>query len=221
MLTMLHGTRGELRVDVEKELAAYRYEVFVEALGWDLPCDRGFERDRFDRDDTVYVIARDDGGAICGCARLLPTTRPYLLADAFPELLYETPVPCSREVWELSRFSTRTVQCDGMLTRDQAHARFRIVFAAAARAAMERGATRLITFTALGVERILRVVGVHAHRIGPPGVIGGKPSLPLWIELDAQTSNALDIPPPQRTLRPRLRRPAEYARSLALAMSDL
>jgi acyl homoserine lactone synthase len=60
--------------------------------------------------------------------------------------------------------------------------------------AIELGAVRLITFTAVGIERILRSIGMHAHRVGPPQLIDGEPVLALWIELDDQTRRALGLP---------------------------
>lgn len=75
------------------KLASYRHKVFVERLGWQLQAEDGFEFDQFDRPDTVYVIT------------LLPTTRPYVLGEVFPQLMRDLPVPDSPEVWELSRFA--------------------------------------------------------------------------------------------------------------------
>jgi N-acyl-L-homoserine lactone synthetase len=68
------------------------------------------------------------------------------------------------------------------------------LFAAVVEAAIAQGATRLITFTAMGVERILRSIGMHAHRVGPPQLIDGEPVLAMWIELDNQTRQALNLP---------------------------
>lgn len=177
---------------METLLASYRHSVFVEELGWSLPCTDGLERDDFDRDDTVHIVAQDQEGRICGCARLLPTTRAYLLAAVFPELMNGLPLPCSPEVWELSRFSTHVTRSNGAWTREQQRERFCVLFRALTRAARDHGAERLITFTAMGMERVLRRVGIHVHRAGPPQMIDGKPVLALWIELDAQTRAALD-----------------------------
>lgn len=69
------------------KIAHYRHKVFVKRLGWPLQTQNGIELDQFDRPDTVYVVAQDDEGCIVGCARLLPTTRPYLLGEVFPQLL--------------------------------------------------------------------------------------------------------------------------------------
>src|SRR5215469_16040477 len=107
MRTSVHGD-GRLPKDIDAALAHYRHRIFVEQLGWKLPsADEGFERDQYDRDDTVYVVAHDDSGSICGCARLLPTTRPYLLQELFPFLLADGVAPPeSPLVWELSRFAS-------------------------------------------------------------------------------------------------------------------
>lgn len=96
---------GDLSPLLNRALGRYRYRVFIETLGWQLDTPPGIERDRFDRPETVHVIARDDQHAIVGYARLLPTTGPYLLGEMFPQLMNGLPPPCSEEVWELSRFA--------------------------------------------------------------------------------------------------------------------
>jgi N-acyl-L-homoserine lactone synthetase len=195
MLTLIAGIAEELGVAVNDELAAYRHKVFVETLGWDIPdVEDGKEYDRFDRPDTLYIIAKDDRGFICGCARLLPTTETYLLKELSPELMNGLPPPCSPEVWELSRFTTKAPDISAPLSKDDARRRFCVLFAAVVRTALDHGAIRLITFTAMGVERILRAIGLHTHRVGPPRMIDGHPILALWIELDHQTLAALGLP---------------------------
>ena len=71
MFTTVTREARDLQPDLEAALAAYRYRVFVEELGWPLPAVDGLERDGFDRPDTLYVIARLASGELCGCARLL------------------------------------------------------------------------------------------------------------------------------------------------------
>lgn len=46
------------------ELAAYRYAVFVEHLGWELPCPQGYDQDQFDIADAVHLAARSDAGCV-------------------------------------------------------------------------------------------------------------------------------------------------------------
>ena len=81
------GCSAELRPPLMTRLARYRHRVFVETLGWQLQCRDALEWDQFDREDTLYVIAQNAVGDVIGTARLLPTTRPYLLSEVFPVLL--------------------------------------------------------------------------------------------------------------------------------------
>jgi len=50
--------------------------------------------------------------------------------------------------------------------------------------AAAHGAKRLITVSPIGIERLLRHTGVHAHRAGPPMIIDGHPIFACWIEID-------------------------------------
>lgn len=200
MLTVLTGTKSQLPHNVERELANYRYEVFIKALQWQLSAVDDLEFDKFDGPHTLYVIAKDADGLICGCARLLPTTEAYLLGEVFPGLLSGEPAPHTSDVWELSRFSTKVTGELSQLSRDEARKRFCVLFAAVVEAALEKGAVRLITFTAMGIERILRSIGLHVHRVGPPQWIDGRASLALWIELDDQTCSALQLPRVDRAI---------------------
>lgn len=193
-MMLVSGNTSQLPPGLEVALAAYRHRVFVDALLWQLPTEDGLERDQFDRADTLYVIARGSKGEVCGCARLLPTIKAYLLDDVFPELMNGFPAPHSHDVWELSRFSTMPVEGAPALPRGEARVRFCSLFAAVVEAASAHGAIRLITVTALGVERILRNIGIHAHRVGPPRLVDGKPTLAMWVELDDQTRRALQLP---------------------------
>lgn len=194
MVTIVAGSAGQLPVGTEAALAGYRHKVFIEALQWPLPGIDGFERDQFDRADTLYVVAREPGGEVCGCARLLPTTRAYLLAEVFPELMHGAPTPCATDVWELSRFAAMPGDVSVPLSREETDHRRRQLLGTVVEMAAARGATRLIMVTVLGVERLLRNLGVHAHRAGPPRPVDGKPTLALWLELDDQTRRALDLP---------------------------
>jgi acyl homoserine lactone synthase len=186
----LSGKSSELSPALAAALAVYRHKIFIERLGWSLPSQDGMERDQFDRPDTLYVIARESNGAICGCARLLPTTQPYLLSEVFPELLGDVPRPHAPEVWELSRFAATTADTGSMLN---ATIGTRRLLAAAISSAIAQGAKRLITVSPLGVERLLRRMGVHAHRAGPPLKVEGKIIFACWIEINAQTIGALDV----------------------------
>lgn len=184
------GKSKELSPALEEALATYRHKIFIERLGWQLPVEGGKERDQFDHPETLYVMTRLPDDTICGCARLLPTTAPYLLSEVFPHLLAGAPVPHSRDVWELSRFAAATIDPDSSV---DAAVNTRCLLAAAVKVASEHGASRLITVSPLGIERLLHRMGVHAHRAGPPMLADGKPIFACWIEIDEQTRKALGI----------------------------
>lgn len=193
MRTSVHGD-GRLPEDLDAALAQYRHQVFVEQLGWELPCADGrFERDQYDRQDTVYVVARDESGAICGCARLLPTTRPYLLGEVFPFLLaVDVPPPEAPDVWELSRFAASTMTSGSLGDESPAWA-VRPMLASVVECAAKLGAKQLIGVTFLSMERLFRRIGVHAHRAGPAQRIDGRMVVACWIDIDTQTLGALGL----------------------------
>lgn len=197
MRTSVHGD-GRLPEDLDNALAQYRHQVFVEQLGWKLPCAEGrFERDQYDRQDTVYIVAHDESGSICGCARLLPTTRPYLLRELFPFLLAaDMPAPVSDDVWELSRFAASAAHVDPAALGDENTSwAVRPMLASVVECAAKLGARQLIGVTFLSMERLFRRIGIHAHRAGPAQRIDGRMVVACWIDIDAQTLAALGLDP--------------------------
>ena len=184
-MDLVSGARESLLPDLYSKVVHYRHKIFVERLGWPLHTQNGVELDQFDRPDTVYVIAQDDEGRVIGCARLLPTIRPYLLADVFPHLLNGLEPPCSPDVWELSRFSAVDLNGRVYFKRQQFSSSIAIsLLRESIACAASLGAKRLITVSPLGVERLLHRAGFHAHRAGPPTVIDGDPFFACWIEID-------------------------------------
>ena len=183
-MNVVFGMREHILPTLYSKVAHYRYKIFIERLGWPLQSIDGAEHDQFDRSDTVYVIAQDNNGKVIGCARLLPTTRPYLLAEVFPHLLNGMTPPCSTDVWELSRFCAVDLTGPVPAPRRQFSSSIAIELLSEALAcAADLGAKRLITLSPLGVERLLHRAGFHAHRAGPPVEIEGSPWFACWIEI--------------------------------------
>ena len=188
-MQLLSGVSQTLPAGLYEQAARYRRQVFVERLGWPLPTFQGMEADQFDRPDTVYVVAQNDKDEIIGCARLLPTHRPYLLGKVFPQLLNGLPVPCSPDVWELSRFAAGRLDD----AKDKAGSRYLLnpmlspiaepLLRETIRCAAAHGAKRLITVSPLGVERLIRRAGIEGRRAGPPVLIEGSPVIACWIDV--------------------------------------
>ena len=59
--------------------------------------------------------------------------------------------------------------------------------------ARSKGAFRLIAFTAVGNERLLKRMGVNTRRISAPQLIDNKSVVPFWIEIDDETTSALSL----------------------------
>jgi len=179
------GRQEDLPDGLYSKVASYRYKVFVERLGWQFQAFDNTEQDQFDRFDTVYVISRDGQGNISGCARLLPTTQPYLLGDVFPQLLNGMPPPNSPDVWELSRFATVDFNAKTSCASRQFSSPITIKLLQEAIAiAAAHGAKRVITVSPVGVERLLKRTGFHTHREGPPMIVDGHPIFACWIEVN-------------------------------------
>ena len=177
-MNIIAGTQNTLAQDMIDSMARFRYRVFVEMLGWDLPCRDGLEFDQFDREDTVYLVARE-GQRVVGTARLLPTHRPYLLGEVFPQLMGQQALPQDPSVWELSRFTAVDVDSAavGGAARQFSSPIAVELLHSVLRLAAEHRVQRLITVSPLGIERLLRRAGFLAHRAGPPMIVGGHPVL--------------------------------------------
>jgi len=183
-MDFISGTAAGLNQGAFAGVSRYRRRMFIETLGWPLDSPPGEERDQFDRHDTVYVVARNDAAEVIGCARLLPTRSPYLLAEVFPELLGGMPAPCAADIWELSRFAALDFNSDQTSALPSwssplAVALLRQTLACAA----AHGARRLITVSPIGIERLLRRAGFDARRAGPPVIVDGHPLFACWIEV--------------------------------------
>lgn len=170
-------------------LAAYRYEVFVQRLGWELPSQPGYEQDQFDHEETVHVVARRLDGSIVGCGRLLPTTGPYLLEEVFPGLLNGLPTPRSPQIWELSRFAAMPAKgAEASQAPDYMAERLLLQ---ALRFCAKRGVTHLLAVSTPPVERLLQRAGVECQRLGPPEMVGGKPVIAFVIAVSEASIAAL------------------------------
>jgi acyl homoserine lactone synthase len=147
-----------------------RHEVFKERLDWEVGSQNGRERDMFDDLDPVYIVCEEEGDVL-GSWRLLPTTKPYMLKDVFPELLYGMPAPEAPDVWEISRFavSKRVTGNDSLGTiKKVTNLLLEQLFAFAA----QRRISRIVAVADVRFERILKRSGLLTHRYGPPLQIG-------------------------------------------------
>jgi N-acyl-L-homoserine lactone synthetase len=183
-LQIVAGTSESLSGELFEGIARYRHKVFVETLGWELPVRGTFELDQFDRADTLYLVACEEGGRFVGTARLLPTDRPYLLAMVFPQLMGDAPPPRSADIWEISRFAAVDFDKAGRhVSRQFSSPVTHCLLAEIMRMAAAHGVSRLITVSPRGVERLLRRRGEVAQRAAKPVVVDGQLLFACWIEV--------------------------------------
>lgn len=88
------------------EMHSQRKIVFVDRAGWTVPVLGDSEIDLYDREETIYLLAKaEPDGQLLASARLLPTTGPHLMSDLFVGACGDSP-PRGPTVWEVSRFCT-------------------------------------------------------------------------------------------------------------------
>jgi len=151
--------------DVLAGMYRLRHTVFKDRLGWEVTSTDGMERDSYDEQGPIYMVAHNPRRQVDGCWRLLPTTGNYMLKDTFPQLLRGEVAPRSESIWELSRFAVmpaagsdrRQVNMSG------------VTFSMMQRVfdfGLEHGIESYVTVTSVALERLLRKVGVPLRRFG-------------------------------------------------------
>jgi N-acyl-L-homoserine lactone synthetase len=101
MPSIIAGRLDDLPSDIHHHLGTFRHKVFVQRLQWEIPGvprDATSEWDEFDAGNTVHLVALSADNEVCGCARLMPTTGPYLLRNVFPELAGPGCLPSSPSI---------------------------------------------------------------------------------------------------------------------------
>jgi acyl-homoserine lactone synthase len=106
MLHVVTAANRDAYACLVEESFRIRHRIYVGERGWkDLDRPDKREVDQFDNDDAIYLLAIDDGEQrVVGGSRLVPTLKPHLLADVFPQLASGRPVPRARDVYEWTRF---------------------------------------------------------------------------------------------------------------------
>ncbi len=80
-----------------------RHDIFVKERKWTTlhrPDNR--ERDQFDTSDAIHFAVIRDGDVV-GYARMLPTLRPHLLSEVYPQLVDGGDIPRGPDIYEWTR----------------------------------------------------------------------------------------------------------------------
>jgi acyl-homoserine lactone synthase len=104
MIRVIDKTNFHLFPGTMDQLFRVRHSVFVEEKGWkEFERDGIFEKDQYDTEDAIYVVALGEQGDAIGCFRLYPTVLPHMISEVFPNMV-EGKVLCRPDVLELTRF---------------------------------------------------------------------------------------------------------------------
>lgn len=108
MLKLIEGSCASFFPREIDSMFRNRAEAFSDRLGWEVVVKDGYERDRFDDANPLYLVSVDpDTEAYWGSLRLLPTTGPNMLRDVFAQLLDGDFIE-SATIWESSRICATT-----------------------------------------------------------------------------------------------------------------
>jgi acyl-homoserine lactone synthase len=115
MIHIISAANHHLYEDVLEEHFRIRHDIFVEERRWETlrKPDRR-EVDRFDNEDTIYLLALE-GRRVIGGHRLYPTTKPSMMSEIFPHLAEVRGCPSDPLIWEWSRYFIVRDRRDGNL----------------------------------------------------------------------------------------------------------
>jgi acyl-homoserine lactone synthase len=110
MIEIIDCGNAKYHSDLLDKQFRLRHEIFVGERGWtDFDVDGTHERDQYDDDAAVYLVAADETGTVAGGYRLYPTVLPHMLSEQFPYLV-EGAIIRRNDVLELTRFAMRKSQ---------------------------------------------------------------------------------------------------------------
>jgi len=151
-----------------------RAETFSGRLGWEVMVRNGYERDRFDDLDPLYLVSVDpETEAYWGSLRLLPTTGPNMLRDVFPQLLEDGETVASPTIWESSRICAVSGPGQPGGGRRGVNRVLSELILGIGEAAVLAGLTEIVSVFDARILRVLEAAGCKLRIIGKPKNVGG------------------------------------------------
>jgi acyl homoserine lactone synthase len=160
-----------------------RAKTFSDRLGWDVAVRNGYERDRFDDENPLYLLSLDpQTEEYWGSLRLLPTTGPNMLRDVFPQLMEEGEIIESATIWEASRICA--ANATGPFPRRNSRVSYVMseLSLGIAEVALIAGLTQIVAVVDWRFFRILKATGCNPQIIGQPRRIGDTISCAALID---------------------------------------
>ena len=192
MFRLIPAAHTHLFPEVIDAMFRCRAQTFSERLGWRVVVKDGYERDRFDDENPLYLVSVDPcSGEYRGSLRLLPTTGPNMLRDVFPSLLNDDEVIESATIWESSRICAVANNHNlGRVGGGVSHvlAELLVGIGDVARLA---GLTQIVSVFDARVFRILASAGCKPQILGTPRRIDGTMSYAGVFNMDEAFQQAV------------------------------
>jgi N-acyl-L-homoserine lactone synthetase len=185
MLKLIEGAQASRFGREMDDMFRNRAEIFFNRLGWDVVVNNGYERDRFDDLNPLYLVSVDPvTGRYWGSLRLLPTTGPNMLRDVFPQLLEEGEVVESATIWESSRICAVAAEGQPRQSKNGVHYVMSELVAGIGEVALMAGLTQIVSVFDARILRVLKALGCEPSIIGRPQRIGSVMSYAALFEPD-------------------------------------
>jgi N-acyl-L-homoserine lactone synthetase len=176
MLKLIEGSCASFFPKEIDAMFRNRAETFSDRLGWEVEVKDGYERDRFDDANPLYLVSVDpDTEEYWGSLRLLPTTGPNMLRDVFAQLLDGDFIE-SATIWESSRICATTSPGQPDRSRSGVNYALSELILAIGEVAVAAGLTQIVSVFDARIFRVLRAAGCNPEIIGRPQRIGGAMS---------------------------------------------
>jgi len=173
VIKLIQGPSAELFPDYLDAMFRSRARVFSERLGWNVVVKDGYERDRFDDENPLYLVSVDPwSGEYWGSLRLLPTTGPNMLRDVFPFLLNNDDVIESATIWECSRICAISTGGQRKCARGWVNDVLAELLAGMTDVATLAGLTQIVAVFDARIFRVLKSASCKPQLIGTPRRIG-------------------------------------------------
>jgi acyl homoserine lactone synthase len=172
MLKLIEGSYASFFPKEIEAMFRNRAQTFSDRLGWEVVVKDGYERDRFDDANPLYLVSIDPNTEeYWGSLRLLPTMGPNMLRDVFPQLLDGDYVE-SATIWESSRICANTAL--GQPDRNKSGVNYVLseLILGIGEVAVAAGLTQIVSVFDARIYRVLRAAGCNPQIIGTPQRVG-------------------------------------------------
>lgn len=189
-MVKVHVVTTENASQYASELHSYfrwRHLVYVEERGWeDLRRADGLERDQFDTDAAVHLIAME-GSEVVGGSRMIRMSQPTLLSEIFPHLVQRGRVPRDHDAVEWTRMFVTPAYRMGHREMSVAGALFCAVMEYCVTIQATRVGGVMETFWLPRWQRF----GWTTRALGLPEEIAGSMTLAAFIDVDQDALDAV------------------------------